>query len=133
MAKKDQPTPMMDESNYATSSDSVLITRRTAYAVETLISEVEAVFPGVDYTLTNRNGRGVALGVTFFGSEETVSDLGNLLLLMNDPAYSEDHRIEEVTEDAEGVHVLFFNRSLLQDSRESFGLAGAWAVLTGEQ
>lgn len=106
---------------------------RNTYAMEQLITEVEALFPGTIYTVSHRNQRGVAFDVLFSPLPDEDTDVRTLLVLMGDSAYNEDPRIEEVVSDQEGVLVRFRNDPRIMDDRTEFGLAEAWEVLSGDE
>lgn len=97
---------------------------RDCYAALTLIKEVTDLFPEVTYETGGRNGRNVALDVTFADGE--TPDLYPLLALIES-----DARVSGVTSDhAEGlVHVSFHNSLRTQDSRAPFGLVEAHRIL----
>jgi hypothetical protein len=102
---------------------------RNAYALDQLIEEVEALFPDVHYELGHRSARHVAHSVRFDLTDNTM-DLRQLLVLMGDPAYNEDVRIEEVVADAESVLVIFRPNATTMDDRTPFGIGVAYGVLT---
>lgn len=109
-------------------------TPRTPYAMEELVSEVEAVFPDVTYEYSNRSPRHVAFTVRFTLVDPDQQRYLNLLLeWMADPAYNEDPRVLTVLTDREGAEVTFVSNATLMDSRDSFGLVEAHGVLVEDQ
>lgn len=101
---------------------------RLAYGLKTLIDEVYSLFPEVSHEATDFSPRGVALGVAFH-SHETPEKFPELLQLLDDP------RISEVLWDSQEdvIHVLLHGNPRTRDGREPYGLAEAWAVLSGEE
>ena len=98
---------------------------RSAYALAALIDEIQSLYPEVAVEITKRTGRGVGVEAQFaFDSgSEYLTELLSLLVL--------DERIEEVVIDREeGLStVSVWPNPRTQDSRESFGLVEAYAVM----
>lgn len=97
---------------------------RNAYALDTLIEEVLALFPETTHEVSGRNQFNTHLHVSFHTEE--FERLDELLALVEG-----DHRVEEVLMEAEDRTILVALRPNMrtQDSRDSFGLAEAWDVL----
>lgn len=119
------PQPM-DPTSGDTSTASVPITRRECYAMTTLLAEVRALFPETLYDIEGYTNWGVAMSVSFHTEGQPL--LGDLL-----HAVEVDERVLSVTEGSDlgdpQVLVTFVASPHLQDSRESFRLAAAHAVL----
>lgn len=99
---------------------------RNTYAMDQLIKEVAELFDVDAPEVSNRNQRNIAFDVQWTLPEErVVPDLRDLLALVED-----DFRISEVIIDSEGVLVSFYNSIRIMDDTSSFGLAGAWEILT---
>lgn len=94
---------------------------RNVYAMDQLISEVEALFPDVHYEVSDRNPRNVAFSVRFDLIGDM--DLRSLLTLVES-----DERVSEVVADREGVMVTFITNPVLMDNRDTFDLEAAYAV-----
>lgn len=106
---------------------------RDAYAVVTLITEVQAIFPDMEVETFGPNGRGVSLDVAFYDDDEP--DLSAVLALLGDPAYTAEPRIEEVARSTNDncTIVTIINDPSLYDRREPFGIAGAIEVMSSEE
>lgn len=133
----DKSTPMDPTAREGASPGLYVPRERLPYAMEQLISEVEALFPEVAHTESRRNQRGVAFDVQFdlTGLDADLRDDAITLFdLLGDPAYNEDQRIEEVVTDQLEWEVLvsFRNNVQIMDDRTAFGLGEAWTVLRGD-
>lgn len=109
---------------------------RVCWALKTLVAEVLELFPETPVEYANHDGRRTALSASFdltVHDEQDADDIGALLILLNDPAYNEDPRIESVVYEEGQAHVLMRSDPRTQDSREPFGLADAWLVLAGDE
>jgi hypothetical protein len=129
MSNDDKTAQPMDAGAEETSTPmAAMPNERNARALDTLISEVVALFPETTYEVGNRNGRGVALSVTF-ATHET-DGLPALLSLV-----AGDARVLDVTydEQEDSVLVHLWNRGRTQDLRDSFNLADAWLVLSDDE
>lgn len=104
------------------------VNTRVAYTIETLIGEVVDLFPEVTYETTEPDGRAVHKAVTF-EANETPEQFPTLLALIKD-----DPRVQFLVHDEKEqvVYVRTYDNPLLQDSRDTFSLAEAWAELIGE-
>lgn len=105
--------------------------QRVCYAIKTLVSEVRNLFPETPVEYSNYDGRNAALAVTFDCSmldAAEADEFASLLLLTRT-----DPRVDEVIVEPDlGASVLVSMKASArtQDSRESFGLARAWEILT---
>lgn len=122
-ASPEPEEPKGMDPDFVTTTVSTPISGRKAYALETLISEVDELFRGAPYTVSGVNGRGVALTVEFAHNR----DLGDLLHLTAD-----DPRVAAVFENEEATVVLFANDARTQDLRDPFNLAEAYNEMGGE-
>lgn len=102
---------------------------RDCYAVLTLITEVNAMYPDVEVEPFNPNGRGVNISVAIYDHEEP--DLIALLPLIGDEPRVEV--VERVMSDRPGFTVVHFvNNPVTYDLRAPFGLVDAYKVLSTE-
>lgn len=135
--KVDSPQPMDVTAHEVAVPEAVTNESRVCYAVETLVAEFRALFPETPVEYIEVNGRNTALGVVFdlttLDADTARIDAGQLLRLLGDEAYNDDPRIATVVvdNDTETAAVVMHNNPRTQDSREPFGLADAWSVLTG--
>lgn len=122
-AKKIEP---MDASAVETPTPQPITTRpRTAYAVDTLITEVQAIYPDMEVETFGPNGRGVNLDVAFYDDDEP--DLQALLgLVESEPRVAE---VMRSTNDNCTI-VAINNDPAIYDSRDSYGLVDAYKVLS---
>lgn len=101
---------------------------RNARSLDVLIKEVTDLFPETPYEVGKPGQWNVRTSVVF----ETggVEGLVDLLVLL-----AADERVEEITEDSrEGLlEVALYPSLRSMDSRESFGLAETWSVLTDNE
>jgi hypothetical protein len=102
---------------------------RDAYAVVTLVSEVQSIFPDISVETFNPNGRGVNLSVAFYDDEEP--DLATVLALIEDETRIEVVERSTGDESEPGYTVVQFdNNPVSYDRREGFDIAGAIEVLS---
>lgn len=113
---------------------------RPCWAIKTLVEEFRALFPETPVEYSNYNQFDTALDVTFDLSmlePVEVYDVAMMFNLLGDPATNRDPRIDVVITGGEHheaqVLVSMRANARTQDSREPFGLADAWSVLTGEE
>lgn len=128
------PVSMDPAARETSTPEAPATTPRLCYAAKTLLSEVATLFPDATYVDGERNGRGVLIGLTFELASLTDDDavtLVDLLMLLRDPAHSDERRIVDVTHDHDEqlLHVAFRNDPRFSDLREPFGLVDAYAVL----
>lgn len=121
----DTPQPMDPNADEAKVGKPAFNHRRTCYAIQALVAEVRALFPETVYKATNYDRRGTALSVTFM--TDTTEGLGQLLELVRP-----DVRVLDVSKDSvdPSVTVTFRSSPRLQDLRDTFNLAQAWAILS---
>lgn len=100
---------------------------RDCYALQTLRSEVEALFPGVPSTTSNANAYNTALSISF--DLTTLDDTDASLLLSILDLMVPSARVESVMVEDKQVIVTFRDSLRTQDSRETFALDAAYAVL----
>ena len=124
------PQPMDPGGPEPTSAPRSPNRQRSAYAITTLVSEVEQVFPGVRSEPSNYNGFNTATDVTFdltSVSEDEVATLTTLLSMLDS-----DSRVARVdVEDGQALVSLHSNLRT-QDLRDSFGVAQAHEVLSAK-
>lgn len=95
---------------------------RRAYALDTLIKEVESLFPETTYDVSGENGLNTSLDVTF--STKDCPGLADLLdLIENDP------RVQSLLQVDDSTLVSFRSSLRTQDLRDPFQLDVAWTVL----
>ena len=120
-------TAMDPSAKEQTTPEAPRVSTRDAYAVQTLVAEVTALFPETTYETSHTNAFNTRLVVAFDDGE--TPDLYPLLELIET-----DPRVRGVDRDSiENYSVVEFHDSLrTQDSRDPFGLAEAHAILTAE-
>lgn len=101
--------------------------QRVAYALMTLIEEIEELFPETTIEIVDRNGRGVGYAASFATHESP--ELKELILLLRDP------RVEgTIHDDKEDLaFVSLHNNSRTMDNRDPYDLASALAVLREDE
>lgn len=121
------PQPMDPGGPEPTSAPRSPNRRRSAYAITTLVSEIEQVFPGISHEVSNYNGFNTALDASFdltSVSEDEVATLTTLLSMLDS-----DSRVARVEiEDGQALVSLHSNLRT-QDLRDPFGVAQAYEVL----
>lgn len=101
--------------------------QRNCFALDTLVKEVRALFPEVEWEADDYDGRNVAHAVTFNpNGTDPIDGLCDLLFLVES-----DNRVSYVTVGGVYTHVRveFHHSARTQDNRESFDLADAWVVM----
>jgi len=126
--EKTAPEPMDPEAPDEMVSTAPKPRERNAYALDTLVSEVTALFPDAAHEVSGRNGWGVALDVTFEAHDEPV--LMEVLPLLKDDARVS---VVDVDPDLEQVVVEFHADPRIQDSRDPFNLDLVLEVYTEGQ
>lgn len=132
MSKKDTAPEPMDPGAQETTTPVVVVNHpRVCYAAQTLVAEVETLFPETPVEYANVNGRNVSLDVIFDLSSMDGHERDNFTALLE--LCRGDLRIAEVVvadeSDQSSVLVSFHNSALTQDLREPFGLEEAWLVM----
>lgn len=95
---------------------------RNVWAIDTLIEEVVALFPGTKYETGSPNVFNANMFVAFTPAEENEVDLHLLLLTLEEV----DERIATVQSDGDGrVIVGIAANPVLRDSRKPFGVKDA--------
>lgn len=107
--------------------------RRVCYAIKTLVSEVERLFPETIATYSNYDGHNTALDVAFdyyMIDKDDQATFVDLLRLVGD-----DHRVEGVIVERDETSVLVSMRpsARTKDLRDTFDLNGAYLVLMGDE
>lgn len=128
--KSDEPTPMDASIRERATGTTASNTQRVCYAIKTLVAEMHALFPETPVEYSDYDGRNTALAVSFDLSpldEETGTTVLALFTLFD---FDADPRIASVDADGPVVLISFRANARTQDSREPFGLAEAWEVLT---
>lgn len=101
---------------------------RPAYALRTLISEIEDIAPEIPYELSNYKGFNTALDVSFDLTAVPEVEVPTLVTLLG--LVDSDPRVARVeVEDGQGLVSLHAN-SRTQDLRDPFGLREAYDVLS---
>lgn len=121
------PVPMDPDSPDRTSTASAPFSRRRCYALETLVSEVEGLFPETPHEVSAYNGRQVALDALFDLTALDESDASLLITLLQ--LCDSDPRVASVTVEDGQALVSFYNSARTYDSRDSFSLDAAFSVL----
>lgn len=129
-SKKDSTEKtVMDPSVHEESNPGVSTSnqQRLCWSLETLASEVEALFPETVLTPSNYTGRNVALDGQFASEKADHDVLRSLLHLVRD-----DERVAGVlVDDSDRVILVSFHKNTVtQDSRDPFGLSEAYDVIT---
>lgn len=101
--------------------------QRTCYAIQTLVAEVDALFPDVPTESSNYDGRNTALDVTFDLTPHDDAERAYLRALLG--MIQRDPRVQEVIYDDTLVLVSMHSNPVTQDSREPFGLDDAYEIL----
>jgi len=104
--------------------------KRVCWAIKTLVAEMADLFPETPVEYSNHDGRNTALDVTFDLSVLDDEDRSTLIALFTLFDFNADPRIEAIIAEGQRVLVSMKANPRTQDSRESFGLAEAWGVLT---
>jgi hypothetical protein len=103
-------------------------TPRNCYAAETLLAEVQQLFPETCYKMADPDPRQTNLTVIFdLASTDAPADLHRLLALV-----ATDERVAEVGRadgDGDGYFVRFISSARTQDLRDSFSLVEAWDIM----
>lgn len=104
-------------------------TQRNCYAIDTLIAEVNALYPEALHEVSGYDGRNTGTDVTFDLSMLLKSDAATLTTLLG--LVKSDRRVMGVVEDTEESQVLvsFWTNARIQDSRDPFGLSEALGIL----
>lgn len=129
----DKNEPMDDsvtEAKVGTPADN---TQRVCYAAKTLVAEVEALFPETPVEYSNYDGRNTALDVQFDLTGIDAADRDTLIAMMTLFDLDDDPRINLIVSEDDSLLVSFKASARTQDSRDPFGLADAWEILTEEQ
>lgn len=132
MSTKQAPEPMGGGQTQETNATKVPESRqRNAYALTTLIGEVQKLFPETKSQVGGYDGRNTALEVTFKHKDK--DEFADLAILL--PLVKVDHRVAEVivTEDKDEVLVQLHSNPRIQDLRDTFFLADAWIVLVASE
>ena len=129
MAKNDKKSEPMDTNIRERSVGEIHQNmKRTCHAIKQLVAEVAELFPETPVEYSNYDGRNTALGVTF---DLTVHDNDEAITLCQLLGLVEtDERVEQVIVEDQQGYVLIKSHPLTQDSRDSFGLADTYEVLT---
>jgi len=123
-AEDKAPEPMDSDAPETTNAAPVTNRQRNAYAVDTLIAEVLEVFPETTYEVSGYNQFNTALHVAFHPDEfERVDEVLALI--------EHDERVQEViAEPSDHTILVALHPNLrLQDLRDPFNIAEAWAIL----
>lgn len=131
MSKTDKTEPMDTSARETLIGTPSANAPRVCHAAATLVAEVHDLFPETTVEYSNRNGRNVALDVTFdlTGLDDAASaDLITILSMFEDT----DLRVAEVLVDHASVLVSFHNSPRSQDMRDPFSLADALSVLADD-
>lgn len=127
MSKKDddKSPKMMDESMPEGESNGYTPTPRNVYALDTLLREVDGIFPDMPFEIVGKSRFGAGIAVQF----ETTGDLDliGLYALLN--LIKDDNRVQDVTTEDVYVVVEFWDAPPIMDLRDPFNLAAAWAIL----
>lgn len=131
MSKTDKNEPMDASVTEAKMGAPAKHTERVCYAAKTLAAEVTGLFPETPVRYSNYDGRNTALDVEFDLTAISADEDADALMRLLD-ALAGDIRIEQVIAEDDSVLVSFRSSARTQDSRETFGLAEAWSILTGD-
>lgn len=103
--------------------------KRNAYALDTLIKEVAALYPEATATVSQYDGRNTALAVTFDVTEsEGLADLMELVSVDRRVLKVVTETLDEITQ----TLVVLHSAPRIQDLRDSFNLESAFLVLAEE-
>jgi hypothetical protein len=111
---------------------------RVCGAIKQLVAEFTGLFPETPVEYSNYDGRNTALDVTFdltaLDEDTDRVDALNLMIVLGDETFNTDPRIDYVlASQTDGAAVVSMKSSLrTQDLRDSFGLAEAYSILSGE-
>lgn len=125
-----KPEPMDPSFNESSTGQVHVNHKRNAYALVQLLDEVRQLYPEIPYEFCNYNGRNTALSVLFDLTgidNDEASDFTKLILLIKS-----DQRILDVVADDGQVLVDLFPSPRYQDLQDSFHLADAYWILTGD-
>lgn len=126
-SSSDAPQMMDPDAKEVQRSVNKMPRERVAYALLTLIEEIEDLFPETTVEIVSRNGRGVGYAASFATHESP--ELKELILLLRDPRI--EGTIHDEKEDL--AFVSFHNNPRTLDSREPYDLASALAVLREDE
>lgn len=101
---------------------------RVCYAAKTLVAEAHELFPETPVEYSNPDGRNTMLDVSFDLTALDTNEADELTALLE--LVKTDARVADVLVDDDTVLISFKASARTQDSRDSFGLADAWYVLT---
>lgn len=125
------PEPMDDSVREHAVGTAPTNQRRVCWAIKTLVDEVHALFPETTVEYGDYDGRNTALSVAFdltpLPAEDAQIDLSNLLDILGT-----DERVSRVVRSDVEVGVSMRSNPRTQDSREPFGLADAYLILSGD-
>lgn len=132
MTKKaeDKTGPMDDSVKEATVGTAATNAPRQCWALKTLVSEVQILFPETPYEVSNIDGRNTALDVQFDLTTLDSQERADLIVLLL--SLDEDPRVAEVMGEDGLVLISFKSNALTQDDRTPFGLADAYQILIEE-
>ena len=129
---KPQVAPMMDDKPHKTYTPDPERPPRLCYAIVTLVDEVRALYPEAPYEVSNVNGRNTALDVAFDLTAIPEDDREVLVTLLR--LVEDDVRVASVDVDESQVLVSIKSNARKRNSRDTFDLDGAFAVLVeGEE
>lgn len=101
---------------------------RVCYAAKTLVAEAHELFPETPVEYSNPDGRNTMLDVSFDLTALDTNEADELTALLE--LVKTDARVSDVIVENDTVLISFKASARTQDSRDSFGLADAWYVLT---
>lgn len=103
--------------------------QRECWAIQTLVREVHELFPETPVEYSNHNAYNAALAVTF---DLTAMDGGDSVVFNNlmDILDTDERVVEVIKADYDQTFVRMSPVATRYDSREPFGLADAYSILT---
>lgn len=132
---KKTPVPMDDGIREVAEGTPFTNRQRQCWAIKTLVAEVDHLFPDTPITYGDYDGRNTAMSVEFDLMNVDEPDrtyATDLFRMLGDSAHNEDARIKSVDIVGWEVKVTIKTHPILMDTRDSFGLIEAWAVLFEE-
>lgn len=130
-SKIETPQPMDNSAPEAAIGTVRVNNHRMCWAMQTLIAEVEALFPETNYETSNIDGRNTAHDVTFDLSMLAPHEVNDLSILLT--ALDGDERVRDTIAQDDMVLVSFVANARLKDKRDPFRLADAYDVLTEDE
>lgn len=121
--------PVLMDPNPTPSFTGEAVSARVAYALRTLVTEFQALFPETAVEYSNHTRFGVALDVTFDLTSCDTDDATSATRLLD--LIRSDGRVGLVITEDGAVLVSLNENPHTQDDRTTFGLAQGYSILTG--